>query len=241
MSLDDRVRNGLRALEDQLPDATSDWGRFNAWAQRRRARRRAFESVAALLLVGALAAGGIAIAARSTPQLPGFIRPVPKGLPACGRDLNVIYEVGGEKIEAVEFGLGGNALTKKSCTIDGKVRLSITSPSGQPLPIQGNGQVQIIRGVVPPSGGRPGVGVDWQWSNWCGAQNQAFYVFVGFDDPALAGSRRTIDAGTDPKISNTPSCVDRAKPSVLRAVPWVPPLDLGIRTGGPLHPLKTRR
>ena len=237
MSLDDRVRSGLRAFEDQPPDATVDWDRFSAWAQRRRARRRAFESVAALLLVGALAAGGIAIAARSTPQLPGFIRPIPKDLPACGRDLNIIYEV---YLGDVEFGLGGNALTKKSCTIDGKVRLSITSPSGQPLPIQGNGQVQIIRGVVPPSGGRPGIGVDWQWSNWCGAQNQALYVFVGFDDPALAGRRQTIDAGTDPKISNTPSCVDRTKPSVLIAVPWVPPPDLGIRSGGPISP-KTRR
>jgi len=52
---------------------------------------------------------------------------------------------------------------------------------------------------------------------------------------------QTIDAGTDPKISNTPSCVDRTKPSVLRAVPWVPPPDLGIRSGGPLTPPKTRR
>lgn len=240
MSLDERMRSELRAVEDLPADAAIDWNRFSAWAYRRRARRRALEGFAAALLVGSLAAGGITIAARRTPQLPGFIRPIPKGLPACGRDINIIYQIGGNKIEDIDFGLGGNALTKKSCTIDGKIRLTIKSLSGQPLPIQGNGQVQIIRGVVPPSGGAAGIGVDWRWSNWCGAENQALFVFGGFDDPALAGSRYTMGAPSDPKISNTPSCVDRTKPSVLRAVPWVPPLNPGIRSGGIIAP-KTRR
>src|SRR5438270_3814447 len=109
MSLDDRLRSGLRTLETAPEDALQRLAEFRRRAYPRRARRWVAQGVAGMIIVAALAFGIGALALHQPKGSGGFVTGQPKGVPNCSEsDLKIMTEFGTAPTELVAFGYASN-------------------------------------------------------------------------------------------------------------------------------------
>ena len=218
MSLDERLRNDLRTLADPTDNTELQLAAFRRNAYPRRTRRRVLESVGSVLAAAAIIAGGTAVV-RTLSNRPAGYAARPPGMPTCSNEnLHLSTGLTGGPTMAVETAL--NAV-RTPCWVDVRVRLTITrngstdQSNAEPLPIEGNGSIIRLRGVVPvgpighPSAAANVLGVRWAWSNWCGHVKSMFFEFK----PLGSGFSYINSLGYGPTIA---TCVDKSKPSVLR-------------------------
>lgn len=218
MSLDEKLRSGLRTIAEPVQDSERALYAFKEKAYPRRARRRVFESVGAVLAAGAILAGSTAVVRNLSKQTPSQLASRPPGMPTCTNDtLKITAGFTGGPVMAIE-----TAFTSlgKECWIDDRVRLTISSNGfggNDPLAslIQGNGSVIRVRGVVPvgsvnghPSEGARVLGARWGWKNYCGKVTNPFFEFTPLSD-AFSYTHQLAQA---PRFVE---CVDRSKPSEL--------------------------
>lgn len=221
MSLDDRLRNRLRTLETTPEDAERSLAEFRSWAYSRRARRWVTQGVAGIIVAAAIGLGIGALAFHRANSSSGFVskQPKPKGIPNCiASDLHYMFDYSTGPAGLVSFGYASNT---RPCWIDQSITMAITGngfadlKAGRPFPVTGNSSAIRLRGVVPtPTADArniQGLGVSWEWNNWCGSATKAYFVFF------QTGKELQIadDILEQDPVLNPPRCVDRSKPSVL--------------------------
>ncbi len=228
MSLDDRLRSGLKTLADQTDNTELQLAAFRRGAYARRARRRVFEGIGAVAVATAIAVGATAVVRNIASKPAGYVER-PKGMPTCTNDnLHRVGSYGAGPRSVLESGF---TAVRTPCWVDDVLRLTITDNgmtsqfNVAPLPIQGNGSTIRLRGVVPlrPEGNLVGavdvLGVGWEWTNWCGAITRPF-----FEIKALSGN---TDLGELDNVPSNATCTDRSKPSVLRPLGQVTEIVVG--------------
>jgi hypothetical protein len=219
MSLDDRVRQGLRTLEGPEVDPARELGRFRGSAYPRRARRHVLQGIAGGIAAVALAVGLTTAVTNAARKGTDFINPGPKGVPACapGDTQGAIDSGMGGGVDAITFGVTN--VSPKACWIDETVTLTISHNGNatgnavlaEILPIQGNGASIHLVGVVPAAS-KPAseLEVTWLWRNWCDKGTSFFFEFWEYKGT----TRNPLSNGTD-FAPSVPACTDRSKPSTI--------------------------
>ena len=227
MSLDDRLRSGLRTLETAPEDAQQRLAEFRRRAYPRRARRWVAQGVAGMIVAAALAFGISSLALHQAQGSGGFVnkQPKPKGVPNCTpSDLHFMFDYSTGPAGLVSFGY---ASSTRPCWIDQSITVAITGngfadlKAGRLFAVSGNNSAIRLRGVVPTPNADAraiqGLGISWEWSNWCGSATRAYFVFFETGKHLqIADDMLEMDPAP-----NTPRCVDRSKPSVLTSAPSV--------------------
>ena len=226
MSLDDRLRSGLRTLAEPEQDTERALTAFRERAYPRRARRRIFEVVGATLAVAALAVGVTAVLRITPKKSAGFVNPSrPAGMADCANDdlkITTAYDTSLTD-ETIVFRFTS---VHKPCWVNEKIGVTFTqrNPAKSAgiqgagiLPVQGFHSAPVtMQGVVPagrPTGNeRHGLTVSWLWTNWCGDGSGPFVTFADYSAQGVKS-----DFTYTYNIPSVPSCTDRSKPSVLRA------------------------
>lgn len=220
MSLDERLRSGLRTMAEPVQDSERALHAFREHAYPRRARRRVLQGIGAVVVVGAIALGATTVTRNLAGRPNGYIER-PKGMANCtNENLHLSSGLSGGPEMTIQTAL---TAVRTPCWVDVPVRLTITRNgstaqfTADPLPIQGNGTTIRLRGVVPvgplghPAAAAPVLAVSWAWTNWCGHIKSMFFEFKTLDD----GFSYINSLGWAP---GNATCVDSSKPSVLKPI-----------------------
>ena len=220
MSLDERLKSGLRTLAEPAEDNERALNAFREHAYPRRSRRRVFEAVGTTLAVAALAVGVTAVLRVSPKKSAGFVSPTrPAGIADCTNDdvkVSSAFGLGGT--EAILFSL---TAVHEPCWYDKTVRLTITqkNPSHYTniadagvLPVRANPSVIELKGVVPKSthsgNETNGLSLSWKWSNWCSETLIPSFQIDTYTNESSVG-------GFGWEYPTPPPCTDASKPSTL--------------------------
>lgn len=235
MSLDERLRSGLRTMAEPVQDSERALHAFREKEYPRRARRRVLESVGAVLAAAAIVAGSTAIVHNLSRRPAGYISR-PPGMPTCTHDdLRISTAYGARGTVDIEYAYTS---VHKPCWVDQRIRLTIRASTGVlgpattlPVDIDGNGSAIRIRGVVPaygfdkqPTLGSPVVGATWRWTNWCGTFRDLTFEFAPIKDAF------TYQFMLDKAPAGT--CTDKAERSQLQPLGSVDELIVSSGFGG---------
>jgi hypothetical protein len=233
MSLDDRLRNGLRTMEPLESDPARALEEFRASAYPRRTRRRVMQVIAGTVAAVALIAGVTTAVAVKANKKPGFIHPAPEAFPVChAGDTQAVIGADGPVVSgrSTAYRITLEVYTiQKACRIDETIAPTITANifengglaglnthQAPVLAIQGNESPGRLVGVVPTRSEKTTLSLAWTWTNWCG-QDRSY----SFSLRRVSGSTNTLESleGGTATIAAVPSCVDASRPSVLTVSP----------------------
>ena len=214
MSLDERLRSGLRTMAEPVQDSERALYAFREKAYPRRARRRVLESVGAVIAAAAIVAGGTVVVRNLSNKSTGYVSR-PPGMPLCVNDnLQIATGYGGGPTMEIEAAF---TAVHKECWMDETIQLTISKGGNVPLlqaQVLGNGSTIHLRGVVPvaraghPAAGADVLGARWGWRNWCGADMNPFFEFR----PLSQGFTYSYRTDSAPSYA---TCTDRTKRSEL--------------------------